>query len=191
MLSLSFNSSVSKAVRAYEVDRQRAKKAKDFELAKERKEQAAAEKLSKKDAITTGRRNVKDIWDRSEEGVAPARKIKVEDYQPTTRDKGDSGRVDKSGRKEMTLEDLIKPGGNRKGQGRSRKGKGTTCPLQMRLMFNTTTLDADFEVVPHVRAVIALDDEPDLFELDEPWEHVNADEDESHALSYAAVVSGA
>jgi len=53
--------------------------------------------------------------------------------------------------------------------------------------------EGDFEVVPHVRSVIVLDDSitPDI-ELDEPWEHVEGVKDHqptAPALSYAKIVS--
>ncbi|EIN14266.1 hypothetical protein PUNSTDRAFT_140592 [Punctularia strigosozonata HHB-11173 SS5] len=173
MLSLSFSSSGSKAVRAYEIERQRVKKAREFELAKEHKEKAIGEKMAQ-DTGFKGRRNVKDIRSGSEDVIDPMRKLKADVLQ-VGRSTGDEERAGKSGRKEVTLGELtvFKPGRNR-GHGRGRKAK-----------------DSNFEVVPHVRAVIALDDEPDLFELDEPWEYVNPDEDENHGPSYAAVVAGA
>jgi len=53
--------------------------------------------------------------------------------------------------------------------------------------------ETDFEVVPHVRSVIVLDDditrEPDV---DEGWEHISSDSDQSDGLktpSYATVAS--
>lgn len=53
----------------------------------------------------------------------------------------------------------------------------------------------DFEVVPHVRSVIVLDDviSHDL-DIDEPWEHVQRDEEgyahtnKAEGLSYAHAV---
>ncbi|ETW86589.1 hypothetical protein HETIRDRAFT_145098 [Heterobasidion irregulare TC 32-1] len=52
--------------------------------------------------------------------------------------------------------------------------------------------DADFELVPHIRSVIALDDAmDDASELDEPWEYVSGEsEGEARkAPSYAQVVA--
>jgi hypothetical protein len=47
--------------------------------------------------------------------------------------------------------------------------------------------EADFEVIPHIRSVIVLDDfAPDLA-ADEPWEHIDA-EPVSKAPSYAQVL---
>jgi hypothetical protein len=48
----------------------------------------------------------------------------------------------------------------------------------------------DFEVVPHVRSVIVLDDNtPDELIIDEPWEHVNDSDTEARGLSYAQVAA--
>ena len=56
-------------------------------------------------------------------------------------------------------------------------------------------LAGEFELVPGVPVVIALDDQiPDEAELDEPWEHISADElDEKRVVppSYATVVANA
>ena len=53
----------------------------------------------------------------------------------------------------------------------------------------------DFEVVSDMPVVIALDDQiPDEAELDEPWEHISADElDEKRESppSYATVLANA
>ncbi|TBU26798.1 hypothetical protein BD311DRAFT_808144 [Dichomitus squalens] len=72
---------------------------------------------------------------------------------------------------EVHLGQLIKPG-------KARKSKA-----------------GDFEVVSEMPAVIALDDQmPDDAELDEPWEHISADElDEKRpsAPSYATVLANA
>jgi hypothetical protein len=47
------------------------------------------------------------------------------------------------------------------------------------------TRDGDFEVVPHVRAVIVLDDNADVHDMDvdEAWEHVTLDNDDDEASS--------
>jgi len=54
-------------------------------------------------------------------------------------------------------------------------------------------IDGDFEVIPPVRSVIALDDDttPDL-DFDEPWEHIYGVEDVStpaYEPSYAKIAS--
>jgi hypothetical protein len=51
--------------------------------------------------------------------------------------------------------------------------------------------DGDFEVVPHIRSVIALDDNtPDELDIDEPWEHIySTDCEENKGLSYAQVAA--
>lgn len=52
--------------------------------------------------------------------------------------------------------------------------------------------EGDFEIIPYVRPVIALDDDiaPDI-EVDEPWEHIYRDDDEypDKEISYAAIAS--
>jgi len=51
--------------------------------------------------------------------------------------------------------------------------------------------DGDYEIIPHIPSVIALDDDvtPDL-EVDEPWEHIyNPEKPLSNELSYAKVAS--
>lgn len=49
----------------------------------------------------------------------------------------------------------------------------------------------DFEVIPHIRSVIVLDDNtPDEFGEDEPWEYVlNPDSEPDKGLSYAEVAA--
>lgn len=75
-----------------------------------------------------------------------------------------------------------------------RKGKGMCySPGDFRKrMFNASVTEGDFEIIPHVRSVIALDDDttPDV-EVDEPWEHIYGDDDEQpdKELSYAAIAS--
>jgi len=51
--------------------------------------------------------------------------------------------------------------------------------------------DGDFEVIPHIRSVIVLDDNtPDGFGEDEPWEYVsNPDSEPNKGLSYAEVAA--
>jgi hypothetical protein len=55
-------------------------------------------------------------------------------------------------------------------------------------------LDGDYEMIPRIRSVIALDEADDIdSELDEPWEHVfNEDKkalDSDKKPSYAEIVS--
>ncbi|KAI0066647.1 hypothetical protein BV25DRAFT_1912695 [Artomyces pyxidatus] len=76
-------------------------------------------------------------------------------------------------RGEVALTDLIRPGKTQ------RKRKGA---------------EADFEVIPHVRSVIVLDDCADVEELDEPWEYLSTASDESDGrkiFSYAEIASKA
>jgi hypothetical protein len=64
----------------------------------------------------------------------------------------------------------------------------TSCPLILH-----GCAENDYEVIPRVRAVIALDDAQELHELDpdETWEYVSSvGEDEPKAiLSYAEIVA--
>jgi len=67
-----------------------------------------------------------------------------------------------------------------------------TIPTKNKKKPRRNAKDGDFEVIPHVRSVIALDDkaapEP---EIDEPWEHIyGADEDQLvHEPSYASIAA--
>ena len=87
---------------------------------------------------------------------------------------------------QVQLVDLLVP--TRKSQ----KGKGTcTSDVALETFVNRAVVDGDFEVVPHIRPVIVLDDDatPDL-NLDEPWEHVFVVDDYPvDALSYAKVAA--
>lgn len=85
---------------------------------------------------------------------------------------------------EVRLADLVvlaagTTGGQRKKRGGHAAGKGG--------------LDGDFEIIPHVRSVIVLEDGVGLNgELDEGWECVQAEEDEKKGVkSYARVAAAA
>ena len=100
-----------------------------------------------------------------------------------------------SPRLEVRLEQLMKPA-------KARKSKGT-LPCSPSSILPETHVDThvsiwlagDFEVVSEMPAVIVLDDQiPDEPELDEPWEHISADElDEKRPSppSYATVLANA
>ncbi|KDQ62919.1 hypothetical protein JAAARDRAFT_188558 [Jaapia argillacea MUCL 33604] len=177
------NSSVLKALRAYEHDRQRVKKTEDFARTKERKERGktlfqslrSRKDAPGKDSGAKERRgpNVASVWNTDEDrDISPlSPDTTVDEVSPPSLACGDI-KVDKV---EVKLEDLIATGR------KTRKPKGSS--------------DADYEVVPHVRSVIVLPDDftdGDL-ELDEPWEHVSSSEDDdetkSKIPSYAQVVS--
>jgi hypothetical protein len=101
---------------------------------------------------------------------------------------------------EVKLEDLLRTAKIRKPR------KGEPCdsmPMTMTVhclvvggsMLTSLVLfvaAGDFELIPHVRSVVALDDrEYDTPEVEEAWEHVSSDEDDKKARSYAQVVSAA
>lgn len=87
------------------------------------------------------------------------------------------------------------------GSGRHPRDTSATEPPQVRLVDflvaprklqrGNAPKDGDFEVVPHVRPVIVLEDNviPEL-DIDEPWEHVSlVEEHPVNALSYSKVTS--
>ncbi|PFH49802.1 hypothetical protein AMATHDRAFT_41299 [Amanita thiersii Skay4041] len=47
----------------------------------------------------------------------------------------------------------------------------------------------DFEVVPHVRSVVVLEDNPQDIDIDEPWEYIDSMDEPTLPISYAKVVS--
>ncbi|OBZ68635.1 hypothetical protein A0H81_11539 [Grifola frondosa] len=163
--------SVVKAVRAYERERQRTKKAVDWERTRERRERQrntgghAARICTRHCRGASGRhsRRMREGNDdeRESEGTCG------EPHSPdaSARSAGSSDEVD--------IARLIRPA-------KARKSKL-----------------ADFEIVPNIPSVIVLDDytmaEP---EMDEPWEHIMVDELEEKAItveapSYARVVASA
>ena len=100
-----------------------------------------------------------------------------------------------SPRLEVRLEQLMKPA-------KARKSKGTppcaALPIRPKMDADASApicSAGDFEVVSEMPAVIVLDDQiPDEAELDEPWEHISADElDEKRPSppSYATVLANA
>jgi len=94
---------------------------------------------------------------------------------------------------EINLSDLI----TTKRTTKTRKHAGAFVPLFYIIVVLTLIhlwLDSEFELVPHVRSVIALDDiTTHDFTVNEPWEHVDLDDfNESKAtpVSYANVLAG-
>ena len=83
-------------------------------------------------------------------------------------------------KREVKLEDLVVT--PQKKVGRKTRGKFASVLASVMLTFG---VDGDFEVVPHVRAVIVLDDNADVHDMDvdEPWEHVTLDNDDDDASS--------
>ncbi|KAF8899407.1 hypothetical protein BD779DRAFT_1465328 [Infundibulicybe gibba] len=168
----------TKDIRAYEHERQRAKKVADTAKMRERKVNRwpLGFYVTKKGTSTSekSKRPQRD----DDEGLAKLVESKREpgsEYVITT----------PASKFEVKLEDLLTPPKHRK------KGKSILgCMMSTHLL---VTIETDFEVVPHVRSVIALDDdiirEPGV---DEGWEHISSDEDQSDGPktpSYATVVS--
>lgn len=96
--------------------------------------------------------------------------------------------VDAGALRPITLQVLIKPAKVSKRKGQISLPARPPSPLTL-----TGVAAEDFEVIPKVRAVIALDDPaPVLPEVDEPWEHIDFEEDEhDHQPSYAQVLAAA
>ncbi|RPD64731.1 hypothetical protein L227DRAFT_560544 [Lentinus tigrinus ALCF2SS1-6] len=179
---------VLKARRAYDRDRQRAKKRKDRadrererERERERSSHSTSSDSPPQDAHPHPRRahgggggragaKPKLISDASDDrdafpGSPGVEEIIADIVQREAQARGVSEPV------QVHLEQLVKPG-------RARKSKA-----------------GEFELVPGMPVVIALDDHmPDEAELDEPWEHISADElDEKRVEppSYATVLANA
>jgi len=155
-----------KDLRAYEHDRQRVKKAADLVKMRARKGQGWTSKLhdSKKDS-GAGLPSEKGKRLTDEEVDSLEGVIALGDSRGDLRDEVVSSDL----RSEVKLADLVTSRKPRKGQ------------------------EGDFEVIPHIRSVIVLDDivSQDLV-IDEPWEHIygNDEEDASaKGLSYAKVLS--
>jgi len=167
-----------KDARAYDHERQRLKKAADFVKMRARKAQQGAGGPGGKAHHRTG--SGKDSMEGAQLSEKGARLQEQEDIEYDEVGEGlvlSNSRKENVGivtamtdqaRYEVKLADLIRPG-------KQRKPKG----------------DGDFEVVPHIRSVIALDDNtPDELDIDEPWEHIySTDCEENKGLSYAQVAA--
>jgi len=168
-----------KDTRAYDHERQRLKKAADFVKMRARKAQQGAGcdgGKSHHHRTGSGKDSVEGSAQLSEKGG----RLQEEDLEYDELGEGlvlSNSRKENMGivtimadqpRYEVKLADLIRPG-------KPRKPKG----------------DGDFEVIPHIRSVIALDDNtPDELVIDEPWEHVySTDCEEDRGLSYAQVAA--
>jgi hypothetical protein len=186
LLASSPSLSSPKDLRAYEHDRQRVKKAADLVKMRARKGQGWTSKLhdSKKDSgaglpSEKGKRLTDEEVD-SLEGV-----IALGDSRGDLRDEVVSSDL----RSEVKLADLVTSRKSRKGQGMH----FSFFPYSSVLNLRWGVAEGDFEVIPHIRSVIVLDDivSQDLV-IDEPWEHIygNDEEDASaKGLSYAKVLS--
>ncbi|KAL0562868.1 hypothetical protein V5O48_019210 [Marasmius crinis-equi] len=184
-LSLSFLS--MKDQRAYEHDRQRTRHTRDFAQMKARKEFLSLRRVipsyftrgseKEKDKVVTG-------WDAEDDCPSEPPAINSNAISPKS--------------PSVAVGDLIVNVSVRKPK--TRKGaRGSYITVALFLSFlgdiELRRSDADFEFVPHVRSVIALDDivqVRDVQAVDEPWEHVTLGlgDDEKAALSYADVVAG-
>jgi len=164
---------VLKDVRAYERERQRVKKAAELVKAKERKERGTVagrntwglwSDKSKTTVPRSGKTSWfvgKRPWD-NENGNEEAGKGHMEVERPATLTKPLSKEDCLGG--EVRLADLVTPRKPRK--------------------------EGDFEVIPLPHQVIVLDEfTVNDMEVDEPWEHVNGDDDKVDVPSYAEIVS--
>ncbi|KAI6015669.1 hypothetical protein EDC04DRAFT_2948522 [Pisolithus marmoratus] len=155
-LSVRLTEGIAKDVRAHEHARHRAKQQQEHAQAKERKERAAVLRaLGFKASASSGghggkpaavrRLTMDPSWDGDEPDVSPWTKPSCVPLEPVAAPlRSGAGPLT-----ELTLADLISVPRPQK------KGK-----------------HSDFEVIPPVRAVIALDDDTDDTESDEPWEYV-------------------
>lgn len=188
------SSKLPKDARAYEHERQRLRKAADFVKMRARKAQQGAGWAGTKAHHRTGSgRSYSGSTTPSEKGG----RLREEDAEE---DEGEGLVLSDSWKEnlgvttvaadqpryEVKLADLIRPG-------KPRKPKGSYCLPQANPISNThySLGDSDFEVIPHIRSVIALDDNtPDELDVDEPWEHIyNTDSEDNKELSYAQVVA--
>lgn len=155
-LSVRLTQGVTKDVRAHERARHRAKERQEHAQAKERKEKAAMFKALgfKVSSLSSGghggkpaaaRRPTVESWDGDELDVSPWIKPFYVPLEPAAAPlRSGAGPFS-----ELTLADLI-----------------SVPPPQEKAK------KLDFEVIPPVRAVIALDDDTDDTESDEPWEYI-------------------
>ncbi|KAH9926422.1 uncharacterized protein B0H18DRAFT_1118922 [Fomitopsis serialis] len=164
---------VLKAVREFEHGRQRTRRAADTERMRERKERkrrgGAAPRAVRPTHSGHARKvdvtGAEDVEERDGDGESyPLAASQAE----LGEDPAGTADLDVSASQQISLEAFIKPAKLHK-----RKAE-------------------DFEVVPKVRSVIALDDHaPPLPEVDEPWEHVTLEDEHDLAPSYAQVVATA
>ncbi|KAI0714703.1 hypothetical protein C8Q76DRAFT_727758 [Earliella scabrosa] len=196
---LESESLVLKAKRAYERDRQRTKKRKERADRERERERSASESHAPPEPRHaregSGRRARPprmtigvpvevgvDAKDKETLLLSPA----VEEIIADIVEREAQAR----GELEVHIEQLVKPG-------KARKSKGES--VLVLIPWVCIDLDAwnaagEFELVPSMPVVIALDEMPEDAELDEPWEHISADElDEKRVRppSYATVVANA
>ncbi|TFK56924.1 hypothetical protein OE88DRAFT_1803556 [Heliocybe sulcata] len=168
-------SSILKAIRAFEHNRQRTKRAEDHVRAKAKKERSKALPESVKSTGGAGgkaarKSRSRGVWDDAD---TPAALDGENSISPLPKSWASSARRPET--TEVKLADLI-----------STKTKPP----------KSKAADSDFEFIPHMPSVIVLDDtfliEDSNGGPDEPWEHILGVEDEdakANAPSYAQVVS--
>ncbi|KAI0354738.1 hypothetical protein OH77DRAFT_488088 [Trametes cingulata] len=161
LIPLENDSIVLKAVRAYERDRKRAKKTKERTEREREREREREQRVSGTGATSDGRacRHCRDgsgrrtgaaaaPVDLEDTVLSPPEATCVEDIIADVVEREGRAR----GELEVRIEALAKPGKVR----RSKVG--------------------EFELIPGIPVVIALDEHTEEAELDEPWEHISADE---------------
>ncbi|OCH89741.1 hypothetical protein OBBRIDRAFT_651207 [Obba rivulosa] len=168
---------ILKAVRAFEHDRQRAKRVAETARARERKARRGSTdkrrqhtaRSAQSQGKSAGQKGNTRSWE-ADERMQQDLVLEASEESPRNPVLEISLAVPEL--VEVELSDLIKPG-------KAPKAKGT----------------ADFEVIPTVRQVIALEDGLPLDpEMDEPWEHISADDADDTlepAPSYARIVANA
>lgn len=166
-----------KDLRSYEHDRQRVKHATDFAKMRARRGQWSSkfdDPPKDTGAWKLARWALRETDSSSEGGF-------LFDFEHDTRPE-----VTVDSRLEVSLAALVTTRKPRKGRG--------MCYFRAprKRMLNISAVEGDFEIIPHVRPVIALDDDmaPDV-EVDEPWEHIYGDDDEypDKEPSYATIAS--
>lgn len=180
----------TKAVREYEYDRQRVKKVADRVKAKDQKHHHTGAKgliwgLGQNWKAKGSGGDMEAWFSWMEQVVSP--KVHLDGFTSEFKDEPEKS-LDLN--REVLLEELMLSAKVRKGAGErnhseiSKFGFDSECYI---------CLAGDFEVIPHVKSVLVLDDMFDEQELDEPWEHISAsssDDDDTKTPSYAQVLIG-
>lgn len=159
----------TKALREYEYDRQRVKKVADRVKAKDQKHHHTGAKgliwgLGQNWKAKGSGGDMEAWFSWMEQVVSP--KVDLDGFTSEFKDEPEKS-LDLN--REVMLEELMLSAKVRKGAA------------------------GDFEVIPHVKSVLVLDDMFDEQELDEPWEHISAsssDDDDTKTPSYAQVLIG-
>lgn len=156
----------AKDQRAYERARHQTKERREYAQVKERKERtvagAPAPALKEGHVTRAAKKASLELWDSNEFDsrilIGSGRPVNV---APVPRNK--------SGFSKMALADFV----TFKIKKRS-KAQGTVLPHFVRHNSDSKLcIDADFEVLPPVRSVIALDDFGHDIEINEPWEFIS------------------